>query len=320
MHAIVHTPDALTWTEVPTPDPGPGEIRIRVRATAVNRADLLQRLGHYPPPPGASPILGLEAAGEVDAVGLGAGWAVGDRVCALLSGGGYAERVVCPGSHALPILPGMTFEEAAALPEVLATAHLNLWGEGRLQAGERVLLHAGASGVGTAAIQLCRAFGNPCFVTAGADDKIARCIAIGAEGGANRRSGPWLAAVREWAPAGVHVILDPVGGGYLGDDLAALAPGGRIVVIGLMGGREAKVDLGRLLVKRLRIVGSVLRSRTDAEKTAIIHELAQDVWPLVARGEVKPIIDRILPIEEVEAAFLAVASDATFGKVVLTVP
>lgn len=308
----------LSWSDVPTPEPGPGQIRIRVRATAVNRADLMQQKGLYPPPHGASAILGLEAAGEVDAVGPSAGWAVGDRVCALLSGGGYAEQVVCPADHALPIPDRLDFTDAAALPEVFATARLNVWTEAAARPGEHVVVHAGGSGVGTAAIQLCRALGNPCFVTVGTDEKLARCIALGADGGANRKAGRWADAARTWAPQGVDVVLDPVGGGYLEDDIALLATGGRVVVIGLMGGRTASLDLGRLLVKRLRVIGSVLRSRTEAEKGRVVADLGRVVWPLVERGEVRPIIDRVLPIARVAEALDLVASDQTFGKVVLS--
>lgn len=308
----------LSWSEAPTPEPGPGQVRIRVRATAVNRADLVQHQGLYPPPPGASPILGLEAAGEIDAVGPGAAWSVGDRVTALLSGGGYAEQVVCAAGHALPIPAGLDFAAAAALPEVLATAHLNLWTEAGARPGERVVLHAGASGVGTAAIQLCKALGNPCFVTVGSDEKLARCLQLGADAGANRRAGRWADAARAWAPRGVDVVLDPVGGAYLEDDVALLATGGRVVIIGLMGGRSAPLDLGRLLVKRLRVIGSVLRSRSDAEKDRIVADLRRVVWPLVERGEVRPVVDRVLPIRAVAEAFAALSSDTTFGKIVLS--
>jgi len=319
--AIVVRGDRLDWADVSGPDLGPGQVRVRVRATAVNRADLLQRSGFYPPPPGASAILGLEAAGEVVEAGSDTGWHPGDRVCALLAGGGYAEEVVVPAGHLLPIPDGMDFAHAAALPEVLATAWLNLWGEAALRPGERVLLHAGASGVGTAAIQLCGAFGNPCWVTAGADDKIARCVALGARGGANRKSDDFAERVAEWTDGhGMDVILDPVGAAYLERNVRSLATGGRLVLIGLLSGREAPLDLGRMLVKRLRIVGSTLRARSDADKAAIIADLRARVWPLVEKGEVVPVIDRVLPITEADAAHKAIASDQTFGKVVLVVP
>lgn len=317
--------DRLEWDDVPALDLPPGHVRLRVRATAVNRADLHQRDGRYPPPPGKSAILGLEAAGEIAEVSgtldASSPWRVGDRVCALLAGGGYADEVVVPAGHLLAIPDGTDFAHAAALPEVLCTAWLNLWHEAALRPGERVLLHAGASGVGTAAIQLCRAFGHPCWVTAGSADKVARCVDLGARGGADRFAEDFAARVPEWTDGrGMDVILDPVGGEYLDRNLRSLSVGGRLVVIGLLGGRSAELDLARLLVKRLRIVGSTLRGRSDADKTALIADLRARVWPLVARGEVVPVIDRVLPITEAEAAHRAIASDQTFGKVVLTVP
>jgi len=321
VNAIVAHGDRLDRAEVPAPESAPGHVRVRVRATAVNRADLHQRAGHYPPPPGKSAILGLEAAGEVVEAEADSPWQPGDRVCALLAGGGYADEVVVPVGHLLPIPEGMDFTHAAALPEALATAWLNLWGEAALAPGERVLVHAGGSGVGTAAIQLCRAFGNPCWVTAGNTDKVARCVALGAAGGADRFAEDFAARVPGWTHGhGMDVILDPVGGAYLERNLRSLAIEGRLVVIGLLGGRSAELDLGRLLVKRLRVVGSTLRSRSDADKTALISDLRARVWPLVESGEVVPVIDRVMPIGEADAAHRAIASDATFGKVVLVFP
>ncbi len=298
--------------------PGPGEVCIAVVATAVNRADLAQRLGLYPPPPGASAILGLECSGHIEAVGEGVDTLkVGDAVCALLAGGGYAERVVCPAVQCLRVPRGLTLEQAAAIPEVWSTAWLNLWGEGRLQPHERVLVHAGASGVGTAAIQLCRLSGNPVAVTVGSDEKAERCLALGASLAVNRKAGPWRDAVRAWgAPA---VILDPVGGDYLEDDLAVLAYGGRLVFIGVMSGTKAPLDLARLLVKRQQITGSTLRARSAAEKGAILNGLEHAAWAAFVDGAVAPVIDRVLPITRAEEAHGAVASDVTFGKVVLTV-
>ena len=316
---VVGAGGRLTWDVVQDVGaPGPGEVRIAVAATAVNRADLAQRLGLYPPPPGASPILGLECSGHIEAVGEGVeSLHVGDAVCALLAGGGYAQRVVCPAVQCLRVPSGLTLEQAAAVPEVWSTARLNLWGEGRLQPGERALVHAGASGVGTAAIQLCRLAGNPVAVTVGSDDKVARCLALGASLAVNRKAGPWRDAVRAWgAPA---VILDPVGGDYLEDDLAVLAYGGRLVFIGVMSGTRASLDLARLLFKRQQIVGSTLRSRPAAEKGVILRGLEQAAWAAFAAGAIAPIIDRVLPILHAEEAHAAVASDATFGKVVLLV-
>lgn len=310
---------SLDWVEHPNLIPAPGQIRIRVAAAGVNRADLIQRAGHYPPPPGASPILGLECAGIVDAIGEDVSrWQVGDRVCALLSGGGYAEQVVCPVGHALPIPDGMTLIEAAALPEVLATAWLNLYREAGLAAGDSVLLHAGASGVGTAAIQLCRLKGASCFVTAGSAEKIARCTALGADGGFVRHDGRFVAAVKAWRPGGVDVVLDPVGAAYLADNQRVLATGGRLVLIGLLGGRAAELDLGRLLIKRQRLIGSTLRARPDEEKSLIIAGIADEIWPAVCAGQVVPVIQKTVPAAAADEAHQLLASNTTTGKVVLT--
>ena len=320
MKAIQIDDGRLVWADAELPETGTGDVRIRVMATAVNRADLVQRSGNYPPPPGASPILGLECAGEVLEVGEGVGRvAVGDRVCALLAGGGYAEEVVVPAGQVLPVPGDLSMHEAAAIPEVFATAWLNLFMEARATLGERVLLHAGASGVGTAAIQLCQLRGNPCFVTAGASDKIERCQALGAEGGWNRHDGPFTDAVKDWAPAGVDVILDPVGAGYLTDNLSVLGLDGRLVIIGLMGGAEAKLNLGVLMVKRQRIIGSTLRARSVAAKAAVMDELKAEVWPHFESGRIRPIVETVIPVEEAEKAHELVAGDQTFGKVVLSV-
>ena len=317
MKAIAIVDGQLVWQEAPDPVAGPDEVSIRVYATAVNRADLSQRAGLYGPPPGKSLIVGLECAGVVEA---DAGpWKAGDRVCALLSGGGYAERAVAHVGHVLPIPDGLDFGDAAALPEVLATAWLNLWIEGGAKPGERIVLHAGASGVGTAAIQIAHAMGNPVLAIVGNETKRQACLALGADAAIDRHAGPWPAAVRAWAPDGVDLILDPVGGGTVADDLSLLATGGRVVVIGLMGGRTAEVDLGRLMTKRLSIRGSVLRARSDAEKSTIVHSLTEHVWPLVRAGRIRPIVPTRLPIAEANHAHALLASDQTIGKVVLTV-
>lgn len=320
MKAIEIQGDCLAWTDVEAPTPGVGEILIRNYATAVNRADLVQRAGAYPPPPGASPILGLECAGVVEAVGEGVGrYAVGDEVCALLAGGGYAEYVVCPAGQALPIPAGVTLTDAAALPEVFATAFLNLYMEAGAKVGERFLLHAGASGVGTAGIQLGRAFGNPVWVTAGSDEKIARCVELGAQAGHIRHAGSFVDSVQGWtAGTGMDVILDPVGGGYLSDNIASLAVDGRLVIIGLMGGAKAELPIGIAMVKRLRVIGSTLRARAVAAKAQVMDRLEQDVWPRIADGTIAPIVEARMPITEAEAAHALIASDATFGKVLLT--
>lgn len=320
MKAIRIDGNRLLWQETDAPPLGTGQVRIRVAATAVNRADLVQRRGGYPPPPGASPILGLECAGEVIEVGEGVSRCVpGDAVCALLAGGGYAEEVVVPAGQVLPVPAGLGMIEAAALPEVFATAFLNLFMEADLTRGESVLLHAGASGVGTAAIQLCALNGNPCFVTAGQAEKIGRCVALGAAGGWNRHDGSFVDAVRSWSGGGVNVILDPVGAAYLGDNLSVLATDGRLVIIGLMGGAEASLNLGVMMVKRQRIIGSTLRARSIGAKAAVMDRLRDEVWPHIASGAVQPIIETVIPIEEAERAHELIASDDTFGKVVLRI-
>jgi putative PIG3 family NAD(P)H quinone oxidoreductase len=293
-------------------------VAIRVYATAVNRADLLQRRGLYPPPEGASPILGLECSGTVLKLGSGVQEvAVGDPVCALLSGGGYAEIVSCPVAQTLPVPRSVDLLHAAALPEALATTWMALRLVGELGRGERVLVHAGASGIGTAMIQVCRAWGNPCFVTCSTEEKVARCVALGADGG-SVRSG-WEEAVRRWAPDGVHVIVDPVGQGYVEMDQRVLARGGRIVLLGLLGGLQSQVDLARLLTGHQHLVGTTLRARPPAEKARIVQGVAQEIWPLVTAGKITPVIDRIVPIADTELAHAAMAGNETVGKVVLAV-
>jgi len=321
MKGIVVDGSRLSWQAVAVPSLGVGEVRIAVAATAVNRADLVQRSGGYPPPPGASPILGLECAGEVLEVGEGVTRVVpGDRVCALLAGGGYAEQVVVPAGQVLRLPRGLDFVQAAAIPEVFATAYLNLYMEAGLARGERVLLHAGASGVGTAAIQLCKAFHNPCFVTAGSAGKIARCLALGAAGGVDRHAGGFQTAVADWSEgAGVDVILDPVGAAYLKENIASLALGGRLVLIGLLGGMQAEVNLGQLMMKRIRIIGSTLRARPVGEKAAVMDALYQRVWPLLEAGAIVPVVEAVVPIEQADAAHQLVAGNTTVGKVVMTI-
>ncbi|MEZ5558278.1 MAG: NAD(P)H-quinone oxidoreductase [Pseudomonadales bacterium] len=321
MKAIQVDGEQLVWSDAPEPMLGVGEVRIAVHATAINRADLVQRSGGYPAPPGASPILGLECAGEVLEVGEGVTRVqTGDAVCALLAGGGYAEQVVVPAGQVLKVPKGLDTIQAAALPEVFATAYLNLYMEADTQPGERVLLHAGASGVGTAAIQLCRAFHNPCFVTVGSADKIARCVALGADGGVDRHQGEFAAAVRQWSgERGVDVILDPVGGAYLAQNLGCLGLGGCLVLIGLMGGAQAEINLGALMMKRIRVIGSTLRARPVAQKAQVMDALKARVWPLIESGAIQPIVEQVLPIQEADAAHRLVAGNDTVGKVVLSV-
>lgn len=323
MRAIHVDGESLIWAEVEAPRLGPGEVRVAVACAGVNRADLAQRAGRYPPPPGASPILGLEVSGTIMEVADGVtAWAVGDRVMALLTGGGYAEEVVVPAGCVLALPAGWTFEEGAATVEVFATAWLNLLHEGglaRREPGATVLLHAGGSGVGTAAIQILRQRGHRCFVTAGSGSKIDRCIALGAEAGHDRHTGPWREAVAAWAPGGVDMILDPVGGSYLEDNVASLALEGTLVLIGLLDGRHARLDLGRLLVKRLRLVGSTLRSRSDTFKANLLAEMQGELGTAWAARQVMPAVDRAFPVTEAAAAHAHVASNLTFGACVLTV-
>jgi len=303
----------VEWGERPKPGCDVGQIRIRVAAAGLNRADLLQRAGLYPPPPGASDILGLECAGVVSEVGPGSAWEIGDRVCALLAGGGMAEEVVVDARHALPAPEGLSLAEAAALPEVYATAWLNLYQLAALKPGEKVLLHAGASGVGSAAIQLCKAFGNPCWVSVGSSERLAYCEALGAQGGAIR--GEDLGSLRDFGP--FDAILDPVGGNYAVLNQELLAPDGRWVLIGLMGGRDAQLDLAQMLAKRVQLIGSTLRNRDEPFKAGLMSDLRQQVWPLFAEGRLKPQLERAFPAKDAEAAFAELASNRVSGKLVL---
>ena len=321
MKAISQEGDDLLWKENPDPDLKKDEVLISIKASAINRADLLQRSGNYPVPPGASPILGLECSGIVEEVGGQVENLIkGDEVCALLAGGGYAEKVSVPSGQVLKVPKGFSFEQAAALPEVFATAYFNLYMEANLSEGEKALIHAGASGVGTAAIQICKAKGNPCFVTAGTKEKISRCMELGAEGGTVRNEENFADAVAKWTDNnGVQVILDPVGANYLEDNMKSLTLEGRLVMIGLMGGAKTSINLGLLMMKRLRIIGSTLRAQPIPKKTEIMNNLNENIWPLLESGDIKPIIDTVIPIEEVDKAHELMESNQTFGKVILKV-
>ena len=321
MKAISQEGDDLLWKENPDPDLKKDEVLISIKASAINRADLLQRSGNYPVPPGASPILGLECSGIVEEVGGQVENLIkGDEVCALLAGGGYAEKVSVPSGQVLKVPKGFSFEQAAALPEVFATAYFNLYMEANLLEGEKTLIHAGASGVGTAAIQICKAKGNPCFVTAGTKEKISRCMELGAEGGTVRNEENFADAVAKWTDNnGVQVILDPVGANYLEDNMKSLTLEGRLVMIGLMGGAKTSINLGLLMMKRLRIIGSTLRAQPIPKKTEIMNNLNENIWPLLESGDIKPIIDTVIPIEEVDKAHKLMESNQTFGKVILKV-
>ncbi|MDX1633983.1 MAG: NAD(P)H-quinone oxidoreductase [Marinobacter sp.] len=320
MDAIAVTDNGLRWQPHPDlPAPEADEVRIRVAWAGMNRADLMQRDGHYPPPPGASDILGLEVSGTVAAVGDNVTHLrTGDPVCALLTGGGYASEVVVPAAQVLPVPPGLDLKQAAALPEVFATAWLNLYMEAALQPGERILLHAAASGVGTAVLQLARAMGNPVFATAGSADKLALCRELGADATWNRHQGSFVDAVKAWG--GADMVLEPVGGDYIGDDQKILKPGGRILLIGLMGGRMAQLDLGLMLMKRQRLIGSTLRAQPVRTKGEIMDALYESVWPLLSAGDIRPVIDRTWPIVEADEAMAYLQSNTSAGKVLLSVP
>jgi putative PIG3 family NAD(P)H quinone oxidoreductase len=315
--------DVLHLGEAPPPELGPADLRIRVRATAVNRADLLQRMGMYPPPPGASPILGLECAGEVMEMGPEVrGFTVGQRVMALLPGGGYAEQAAVHCGSALPVPDGMTDEAAGAFPEVFFTAFSNLYmtGLGALAPGETALVHGGGGGVGTAAIHLLRETGNPCLITAGSDEKCRRCVELGARAAINYKTEDFAARARELTgERGVNVILDHIGGAYLAKNTAALAVGGRLVEIGLMGGARAEANLAELLVKRLSIIGSTLRSRPVEEKARIVREFQQRFQEALVAGRLRPEIYRVLPIEQAAEAHRLMQASEHFGKIVLRV-
>ena len=315
MKALQGVEGQVVWAQVPSPTCDVGQVRIRVSAAGLNRADLLQKAGLYPPPPGASHVLGLECSGIISEVGAGSSWQVGDRVCALLAGGGMAEEVVVDGRHVLPVPQGLSLAEAAALPEVYATVWLNLFQLAALKPGEKVLLHAGASGIGSAAIQLCKAFGNPCWVSVGSSERLAYCEALGAQGGVIRGSD--LDSLNDLGP--FNVILDPVGGNYSALNLKLLASDGRWVLIGLMGGREAKLDLAQVLAKRVQLLGSTLRARDDQFKADLFSDLNQHVWPLFAEGRLSPQLAKTYAIGDAEAAFAELASNQVAGKLVLII-
>lgn len=320
MRAIQVEDGKLVWGQADVPALGAGDVRIAVRASAVNRADIVQRSGGYPPPPGASTILGLECAGEVLEVGDGVTRvAPGDAVVALLAGGGYAEQVVVPAGQVLKKPSMLSFEEAAAIPEVFATAYLNLYQEAALLPGERVLLHAGASGVGTAAIQLCKRTHNPTFVTVSGQEKVDACVRLGADGGHDRGAGSFLEAVTAWhGGEGVHVTLDPVGQAYLADNLKVAALDGRIVLIGLMSGAVTEVNLGVLMMKRVRLIGSTLRARSVAAKAKVMDGLLRDLWPALESGDIQPVIEDVVPMHDAQRAHDIVEGNQTVGKVVLS--
>lgn len=320
MHAITIPdsggPEVLTWAEVPDPVPAAGEVLVEVAASAVNRADLMQRQGLYPPPPGASAYPGLECAGRVAALGAGVtGWQVGDEVCALLAGGGYAELVAVPAGQLLPVPRGLSLTEAAALPEVACTVWANVGMAARLQPGETFLVHGGGSGIGTHAIQVAKRVGATVVATAGSAAKLERCRELGADVTVNYRDEDFVSRARE--VGGVDVLLDPIGAKYLARNLAALRTGGRLVIIGMQGGTTAEFDIGALFAKRGTIHAASLRARPAPEKAGIVAAVRATVWPWVEDGSVRPVVDRVLPMREAAEAHRAVEASDHVGKVVL---
>ncbi len=315
-------PEQLVWQEVPDPTAGPGHVVVEVVATAVNRADLLQRQGHYDPPPGAPPYLGLECSGRVLEIGSGVdGWAVGDEVCALLAGGGYAERVDVPAGQLMPLPPGIDLVTAAALPEVACTVWSNLFMLAALQPGETVLIHGGASGIGTFAIQLAHSLGARVAVTAGSAAKLERCRELGADVLVNYRERDFVAAVRAATDGhGADVVLDIIGAKYLARNVDVLAANGRLAIVGMQGGTRAELDLAALMTRRAALFSTTLRARPTAEKAAICRSVVENVWPEIAAERVRPVVDRVLSLTDAAEAHRVIESSDHVGKVVLTVP
>ncbi len=310
-------PEVLSVGELPDPVPGPGEVLVAVAATAVNRADTLQRQGFYPPPPGASDVIGLECSGTIAALGEGVeGWAVGDEVCALLAGGGYASYVVVPVGQVMPVPEGVSLVEAAALPEVACTVWSNVFMVAGLQPGDRFLVHGGSGGIGTMAIQLASALSAKVFTTAGSAEKLAACAELGADVTINYREEDFVEVVK--ADGGADVILDNMGAKYLGRNVDALATEGRLVIIGMQGGSKGELDINALLRKRGAVVATSLRARPLDDKAAICASVVENVWPLVADGTVRPIVHTTMPLEDVAAAHALMESSDHIGKIVLT--
>lgn len=313
-------PEVLSVTEVPDVQAGPGEVLIAVAAAGLNRADLLQRQGFYPPPPGASDVIGMECSGTIAAVGEGVDeWQVGDEVCALLAGGGYASLVAVPAGQVMPVPEGIDLVTAAALPEVAATVWSNVFMVAGLQPQERLLVHGGAGGIGTFAIQLAHRLGAFVLTTGGTPDKLAACAALGADVTINYRDEDFVEVVKERTDGhGADVILDNMGAKYLGRNVAALATEGRLVIIGMQGGTKAELDINALLRKRGAVIATTLRSRPTAEKSAICASVVEHVWPLVAEGLVQPIVHGTVPLEQAAEAHAQMESGAHTGKILLT--
>ncbi|GAA1676169.1 NAD(P)H-quinone oxidoreductase [Fodinicola feengrottensis] len=311
-------PETLRWSEVDDPQPGAGEVIVDVVASAVNRADIQQRLGFYPPPAGAPPYPGLECSGRIAALGDGVtDWKVGDEVCALLAGGGYAEKVRVPAGQLLPIPAGVSLEEAAALPEVACTVWANLFMTAHLSPGEILLVHGGGSGIGTFALQLASAYGVRVFCTASAK-KLEKCLLYGAERAIDYNDEDFVQVVKQDTEGhGADVVLDTIGAKYLAGNVDVLATGGRIVTIGLLGGAKAELNLGLLLVKRASITGTTLRARPIDEKAIIVEDVREHVWPLIEAGRVRPVIDRAIAMQDAAEAHRVVEASDHIGKVLL---
>ena len=326
MHAITISepggPEALVWDEVPDPVAGEGEVLVEVVATAVNRADIMQRQGFYDPPPGASRYPGLECSGRITEVGPGvSGWSVGDEVCALLAGGGYAQKVAVPAGQLLPVPRGIDLKLAAALPEVVCTVWSNVFMVAHLRPAETLLVHGGSSGIGTMAIQLGKAVGAKVAVTAGTKEKLDYCAELGADVLVNYREQDFVAEIAQaTGGSGADVILDNMGAKYLDRNVQALAVNGRLAIIGLQGGIKAELNIAALLGKRAAISATSLRARPLGEKAAIVAAVREHVWPLIESGQVRPVVDRELPMSEAAAAHQVVEDSGHIGKVLLVAP
>ena len=311
-------PDALVLTELPDPTPAAGEVVIDVVASAVNRADVLQRMGFYPPPPGASDVLGLECSGRISAIGDGVeGWSVGDEVCALLAGGGYATKVAVPAGQVMPVPAGVDLADAAALPEVATTVWSNVFMVASLQAGQRFLVHGGAGGIGTFAIQLAHALGAEVFATAGSAEKLDLCRELGADRAINYRDEDYVAILKE--AGGADVILDNMGAKYLPGNVSALATEGRLVIIGMQGGVKGELNIAELLGKRGAVIATSLRARPAEGKAAICASVVEHVWPLVADGTIRPMVSERVPLEQVARAHELIDDGTHTGKILLSV-